>query len=57
MGGPQGLPHALRGEDREGVGKGGVSEEPGILTSAGENLSAWVRRSCLNLVGESRRVA
>lgn len=22
---------------------------PGCLTSAGENLSAWVRRSCLNL--------
>lgn len=26
-----------------------VQMGPGCLTSAGENLSAWVRRSCLNL--------
>ena len=35
-------------EPCEGAQEGWL-KEPRILTSAGENLSAWVRRSCLNL--------
>lgn len=46
-----------RGQQLPEVSQGPAGErptkEPGTLTSASENLSAWVRRSCLNLGGGS----
>lgn len=42
------IPSALLGKALRSS-QGQVLTELGSLTSAGENLSAWVRRSCLNL--------